>query len=56
MIEARFEKSEPLDGEEICSTFKYGIYLLIGYPYYVLQSMLTYGREADRPWLIYKCE
>jgi hypothetical protein len=36
MIEARFEKSVVIGEEEFCSNFKYVIYLIMGYPYYVL--------------------
>ena len=56
MIELNFERSTPKTAEEGCSDFKYYCYLILGYPFYVLQSMLSFGDEAEKSWLQYKCD
>jgi hypothetical protein len=55
MIEVRFEKSRTEEEVEPCSNFKYIVYMVMGYPYYVLQSMISYGSDSEKSWEIYKC-
>ena len=42
MIEVFFDKTVPLN-PILCSNIKYFTYFVILYPFYVLQSMVSYG-------------
>jgi len=63
MLKVSFEKTKLIAEEEEdpfsnCDQFKYIVYLILGYPYYFLETMNPFKTEEDfdKPWEFYKCE
>ena len=57
MLEVSFEKSQDQESS-LCNMFKYFVYMLVGYPYYMFQNFTTIYQdvEYEKPWEIYKCD
>lgn len=57
MLKVSFEKSEEIEFD-MCNKFKFFVYWLVGYPFYMLQSLNPFRGDADveKPWEIYRCD
>ena len=57
MMKVSFEKSEEIEFD-MCNKFKFFVYWLVGYPFYMLQSLNPFreAAEIEKPWEVYRCE